>query len=42
MTREYQFRSSFGGSHEDFMSQPREVTEWMLAIDGIYKEIKNG
>jgi len=40
--REYQFRKTFGGSHEDFMNQPRQVTEWLLAIDGMVEEVKNG
>jgi hypothetical protein len=33
--REYRFRAKFGGSHDDFLTQPREVTDWLMAIDGI-------
>ena len=40
--REYQFRKTFGGSHEDFMNQPIQITEWLIAIDGIINEVKNG
>jgi hypothetical protein len=40
--REYQFRKAFGGSHEDFMNQPMQITEWLIAIEGIMNEVKNG
>lgn len=40
--REYQFRKSFGGSHQDFMAQPRLVTEWLLAIDSTVNGVQSG
>lgn len=40
--REYRFRKEFGGSHEDFLNQPREITDWLLAIDRIVSEAQRG
>ena len=39
--REYKFRKEFGGSHEDFLNQPRETTEWLIAIHGMVNEVNN-
>ncbi len=32
--REYSFRQVFGGSHEDYMTQPLEVTDLLSQIHG--------
>jgi len=40
--REYQFRKTFGGSHEDYLSQPREITDWLLEIEKVMNEVRNG
>ena len=39
--REYQFRKTFGGSHDDFLNQPITNTEWLLAIDSIVNKVQN-
>jgi len=31
-----------GGSHEDFMNQPRDTTDWLLEIDAVMNEVRNG
>jgi len=40
--REHRFRKALGGSHEDFMNQPREITDWLLAIDDLMNEVQRG
>jgi hypothetical protein len=32
----------FGGSHEDFLNQPRSVTDWLIAIDNTMNEVERG
>ena len=39
--REHRFRKMYGGSHEDFLEQPRVVTEWLLAIAKVEQEVEN-
>jgi len=38
MVREYQFRKILGGSHDDFLNQPKNVTDWMIAIHNALNE----
>lgn len=38
MHREYLFRKSFGGSHEDYLDELRENVSWMLLIQGTMNE----
>ena len=40
--REYRFRSTFGGSHKEFLDQPVSITEWLTQIDNVVKEVTNG
>ena len=40
--REYNFRRRFGGSHDDFMNQPLEVTEMLIALDARLGENSSG
>jgi len=40
--REHRFRKTYGGSHEDFLDQPRHVTDWLLAIARTEQEVSNG
>jgi len=40
--REYQFRKTFGGSHDDFLNQPRNVTDWLIAINNTMNEVQRG
>jgi hypothetical protein len=42
LTREYRFRKALGGSHEEFLDQPRQVTDWLLAIDQVFREVERG
>jgi hypothetical protein len=38
--REYQFRKVFSITHEDFLEQPIEVTDWLNDIDRIVNEVE--
>jgi hypothetical protein len=40
--REVRFRKVFGGSHDDFLEQPVDVTDWMLQIETVIQEVQNG
>jgi len=40
--REHRFRKTYGGSHSEFMAQPVLLTEWMLAVAEIEREVANG
>lgn|GEM_PF-2047465 len=40
--REHRFRKIYGGSHKDFLEQPRQVTDWLLAIANVEQEVQNG
>jgi hypothetical protein len=38
--REYLFRKTFGGTHEDFLDQPTMTTEWLIAIHNTVEAIR--
>jgi len=40
--REHRFRKIYGGSHKDFLDQPVQVTDWLLAIANTEKKAENG
>ena len=41
LMREYNFRKTFGGSHEDFLDEPVLHSQWFNAISGIIGEIQS-
>lgn len=42
MWREYQFRSKFSITHEQYLDEPIHVIEWMIALDNLNSELTNG
>jgi len=40
--REHRFRKTYGGSHSEFMDQPRQITDWLIAIASVEREVENG
>ena len=36
MVAEYRYRRIFGMSHEEFLSEPRALIEWMVHIDSVF------
>lgn len=40
--REYQYRTVFRMSHEEFLGEPIETIEWLLRIDSIVNRVRNG
>jgi hypothetical protein len=41
MMREFTFRKTFGGSHEQFLDEPILTSQWFNAISGIIGEIQS-
>jgi hypothetical protein len=39
MFREYQFRTTFGLTHEEYLDEPVGVIEWLTQIDRLVKEL---
>ena len=37
--REYQFRSTFGGTHEQFLDEPILVTQWLNAVKAVVNDV---
>ena len=40
--REYRFRSVFGVTHEQFLDEPTEAVEWMLAMHELMESKRHG
>lgn len=40
LMREYNFRKTFGGSHEEYLDEPLLISQWFNAITGIIGELQ--
>jgi len=39
MFREYQYRTTFNLTHEEYLDEPVGVIQWLAAIDRLVKEL---